>query len=348
MPPIVAKLVSPVLAAIAGLTGTAGPTEAPTPAATSELEPPDPSPIAPAAPPREKGPAPANVVSHSATTNVTAAPVATQAQPPIATQAPVANITVVGPGNAIAAIPAEPKPAPEPETSQQAARREKAEAALVEKEYAEKHRSELERTEQQAAEEEDLRAEAAKQQQAAYLLGGNATRWGGFGGLHLRFAGVGGSFGMFVGGGGGLHFRTGNIGATVGAAVYGLTLSSTRVDDGTGQRRNIDLGYGGIVLGMSYVAPKFWEVGGRTLLGGGGLCMFGAGQADATGLDRGCTLSGTVMVIEPEAVTHLRLTERFRMTLALGYRFTIPPWEQSRRRSLSGPSGLIGFEWGAF
>ncbi|TPV97313.1 MAG: hypothetical protein B7733_00250 [Myxococcales bacterium FL481] len=182
-----------------------------------------------------------------------------------------------------------------------------------------------------------------------YVLGGSDTAWGGFGGLHVKPSSLGGRAGLFVGGGGGLFVRTAHLGVNVGVAGYGLTVSSTRIDDGSGERRHVDLSYGGLTLGLGYVAPRFFELGAKTLVGVGSVCAFGSTMAASEDADASrCTLAGAVLVVEPEAVAYIRFSEHFRLVLAAGYRFTLPPWENPRARELSGVGGTVGFEWGTF
>jgi hypothetical protein len=172
------------------------------------------------------------------------------------------------------------------------------------------------------------------------LISGNIES-GGFGGPVLKIGSINGETGLLVGGRGGWIINHSFI---LGGGGYGLVNDIKAKTLGPNGERFLNFGYGGVELEYVSESSKLVHFSVMTLIGAGGISWrdtnvrFGATPETAT-----------FFIAEPEVNVTLNVTEYFRMSAGVSYRF-ISGAESlaSSNADLSGPTGVLTFRFGKF
>lgn len=133
----------------------------------------------------------------------------------------------------------------------------------------------------------------------------------GFGGPYLKFTNVGNSQQVILGGGGG-GFITPNV--FWGGAGYGTVSNSQTInisDNGSIRKTELDMGYGGFMVGHVKPITKYLKWESQLLLGFGGFTLSdGNFEADQS-----------FFIAEPEVNFFVSPSEWFHIGVGAGYRF---------------------------
>ncbi len=177
---------------------------------------------------------------------------------------------------------------------------------------------------------------------------GSMRPTGGFGGLRLKPTALTGSFGMMVGGAGGVILGDR---LWLGGGGYGLgysTYDAGRTDSGL--RRQLNLGYGGFLIGGRLARSRFVDFWASGMIGGGGACKgLEWTDYDEEAEEYTCDDAVGLFVAEPEVGMHIFFSRWFRLGLAAGYRFTATaPTDAYGALDFWGPSASLQIEFGWF
>jgi hypothetical protein len=146
---------------------------------------------------------------------------------------------------------------------------------------------------------------------------GEGIESGGYGGPALRATSFNGDFGLMMGGQGawvvGKRFG-------IGGAGFGLT-TEHEVSVG-GEEYELAFGYGGVMLEYFHNPDNLTHIHASLILGVGGVTLSQQGSVSDD--------NDTVFVIEPGIHLGLRVTEHFRVSALVGYRY------------VTGLSGVLG------
>ncbi|OGU66848.1 MAG: hypothetical protein A3C56_12565 [Ignavibacteria bacterium RIFCSPHIGHO2_02_FULL_56_12] len=180
-------------------------------------------------------------------------------------------------------------------------------------------------------------------QEAETLFAGEVVH-GGFGGPVLKASTVNGSPALFVGGRGGWIINHSFI---LGGGGYGLVANvDARVPSVYGDRR-LAFGYGGVEMEYVHDWDRLIHVSVMLLIGGGGV-GYQASVDDPRGSNYDHPMD-EVFVLEPAVEAHLNVTEFFRLSAGVAYRYvngvTTPTTSNA---SLSGGSAVMTFRFGEF
>ena len=185
----------------------------------------------------------------------------------------------------------------------------------------------------------------AQPEEREFLLDERERPVGGFGGLRLRFAGVGNDFGFFMGGGGGAIFAGRFMIGGEGLGMVAFAGSAgTRTINGERKTLALTMGYGGLKLGWIFARARFLDFAILALVGGGGAAIDDAPRPESPYID-----STRMFVAEPEAVMYIKVARVFRLGVSASYRFVAHQrWGGPSGASLMGPAGAIILDWGLF
>jgi hypothetical protein len=165
---------------------------------------------------------------------------------------------------------------------------------------------------------------------------------GGFGGIAYQLTQVNENMAMMIGGHGGWII---NHTVYLGLAGFGMDgefqLERDREDE-----RYLNLGYGGIELGLILASNRLLHLTASTLLGGGGANYQ---QRDWDGDYQDHSIVDGFYVIEPSLHLVMNVTRHFRIGLGARYRHVSGvDLEDLTDHDLSGLSGSLIFKFGKF
>ncbi len=149
------------------------------------------------------------------------------------------------------------------------------------------------------------------QEDVGTLLGPD-TKIGAFGGPMMDFTTVGNDFGFMMGGGGALIF---NRKFYFGGFGTGLTTGVQRVVDA--EEMNLDMGYGGFMLGYLFRPNDAIHFGLSSRLG------FGSAELrslNTVPFSQQRTIRNSIFAAIPQAEIELNLTKFMRLNIGAGYR----------------------------
>jgi len=180
-------------------------------------------------------------------------------------------------------------------------------------------------------------------QEPETLVRGRVTS-GGFGGPAVRVTQLIGQTGIMMGGRGGWIINHSFI---LGGGGYGLVANvDARVPSVYGDRR-LAFGYGGVEMEYVHDWDRLIHVSVMLLIGGGGV-GYQASVDDPRGSNYDHPMD-EVFVLEPAVEAHLNVTEFFRLSAGVAYRYvngvTTPTTSNA---SLSGGSAVMTFRFGEF
>jgi hypothetical protein len=172
------------------------------------------------------------------------------------------------------------------------------------------------------------------------LISGNIES-GGFGGPVLKIGSINGEAGILVGGRGGWIINHSFI---LGGGGYGLVNDIKAKTLGPNGERYLNFGYGGVELEYVSQSNRLVHLSFMTLIGAGAISWrdnnirFGVNPESAT-----------FFIAEPEVNVSLNVTEYFRMSAGVSYRFISGAQSlASSNANLSGPTGVLTFRFGKF
>jgi hypothetical protein len=144
-----------------------------------------------------------------------------------------------------------------------------------------------------------------------------ATHFGGYGGLSVLYSRVAGEDGALVGVEGGLLV---DHALTIGGAGYGWTRDERGPADIDGTPRNLQLGYGGLLLRYSVLTgtPVYGSIG--ALVGGGAIAL--DRDTDGDDHEQHTDAVDAFFVFEPQVSVQVNLVRWMRVGVQGGYRIT--------------------------
>ena len=165
---------------------------------------------------------------------------------------------------------------------------------------------------------------------------------GGFGGPVVKFTSMNGEAGILVGGRGGWII---NHSLIIGGGGYGLANNIKAKVLGPNGERYLNFGYGGVELEYVSQPARLVHLSYMVLVGGGGVNWrdenLRAGSMNQE--------SDTFFILEPEVNVSLNVTQYFRLSAGVSYRYVSGSSSAvSSNPDLSGPSGIIVFRFGKF
>jgi hypothetical protein len=165
---------------------------------------------------------------------------------------------------------------------------------------------------------------------------------GGFGGPVAKITSMNGEAGILVGGRGGWIINHSFI---IGGGGYGLANNIRAKVLGPNGERYLNFGYGGVELEYVSQPARLIHLSYMMLIGGGGVNWrdenLRAGSMNQE--------SDSFFILEPEVNVTLNVTQYFRMSAGVSYRYISGSSSAaSSNADLSGPSGVIVFRFGKF
>lgn len=159
-------------------------------------------------------------------------------------------------------------------------------------------------------------------------------RSGGFGGPVIKYGSLSDEGALMIGGGGAGTFTSGDHSLFIGGAGYGLV---NELDWGTDQQ--LEMGYGGLMLGYTHQPDRLVHVETSLLVGGGGVTILDdQGNEDD---------NASFMVSELTVSGEVNLTDFLEVGLGGAYRLTSDPDISGLSAGdLSGPSVFLSFQFG--
>lgn len=165
---------------------------------------------------------------------------------------------------------------------------------------------------------------------------------GGYGGPSIKVTSVNDQLGLMVGGTGAWVLDNSLI---IGGAGYGLTTETMTQGLGA-DTTQIDMGYGGGIVGYQFMTNEIVHFGVQTLIGAGGV-TYQRRDND----ENGSTSDNAdgFLVVEPGVNLELNVAKNIRVSLEGSYRFIngaeLPGTTNS---SLGGPSAALTVKFGSF
>ncbi len=165
---------------------------------------------------------------------------------------------------------------------------------------------------------------------------------GGFGGPVVKFTSMNGEAGILVGGRGGWIINHVFI---LGGGGYGLANNVNAKVLGPNGERYLNFGYGGVELEYVSRPARLLHLSYMVLIGGGGVSW----RDENMRVGSMNPESDTFFILEPEVNVTLNVTQYFRISGGVSYRYiTGSSSAASSNPDLSGPSGVIVFRFGKF
>lgn len=160
------------------------------------------------------------------------------------------------------------------------------------------------------------------------------ARSGGFGGPLVKYGEITGQSAVMIGGEGAGTFTSGDHSLLIGGAGYGLVNELNWDND-----QQLDVGYGGLMLGYTHRPDRLVHVESKILLGAGSATSF-----DSNGNQND---SGSFMVSELTITGEVNLTDFLEVGLGGAYRLASEPGISGLSAGdLSGPSIVLSFQFG--
>ena len=189
-----------------------------------------------------------------------------------------------------------------------------------------------------AARAEPFRQISTQAETDETLLSGDIVH-GGYGGPRIAYGTIAGKDALFVGGEGGWIINHQFI---IGGAGYGL-VTQQRAPGDYGTTDDLSFGYGGFMLGYTFLSDKVVHGTFTTLVGAGGIGSHGRNDM------RGSNLQDAVFVLEPTATIDLNVVKHFRTGFAVSYRWVRGVQTAGiTNADLSGVTGSLVLKFGKF
>jgi hypothetical protein len=170
------------------------------------------------------------------------------------------------------------------------------------------------------------------------LLSGDIVH-GGYGGPRVAYGSVAGHDAVFVGAEGGWIVNHQFI---LGCAGYGL-VTQQRAPGDYGLTDDLSFGYGGVMLGYTFLSEKVVHGTFTTLVGAGGVGSHRRSGTEAS------DLQDAVFVLEPTATIDLNVVKNFRTGFAVSYRWVRGVQAAGLTNAdLSGVTGSLVLKFGKF
>ncbi len=179
------------------------------------------------------------------------------------------------------------------------------------------------------------------------LLSGNLTH-GGFGGPKFSLGTINGQTGVFTGGWGAWVV---NHTLIIGGGGYGLIndIEFGQTSDGTD--RYLNLGYGGMIMGLTLGSDAPVHLTAHTMVGGGDVSYrtFRIWDGDNVDYNQSGSAHDKILVIHPTVSAELNVTRFFRLTIGANYRYVLGvDLEGLSNKDLNGLGAEVTFKFGKF